>query len=266
MKVSLFILAWQGGLTVGRNLKSSEKSMKTQAKMTTTMATTMSDEHLEKFCRSGAEADAFLARGAYRDALKAYNQILSDVEKSGQLDSYLLAKVTLGILRCHVKLAEFHEAVEIWNAHMDESLHGIGVYALENAQTKIEDLIVYDMLCAFLHTRVDGEKNQTAAAVNLYLSRVCEHALEHGERALMVQALANWKAHLKEIYGGAFPQEIATALIQFEREFGEVVKSRPIDFPKPSSWERPTAFRETSTVISKRSLKDRIKNRKSSNR
>lgn len=222
----------------------------------------MSDQQIEKFCQAGTRADQAVARGEYREALKAYNSILTDVEKSGQLDSYLLAKVTLGTLRCHVKLAEFHEAVEIWNAHMDESMYGIGVYALENAQTKIEDLLVYDMLCAFLHTRVDGDKTQSAKAVNLYMSRVCEHAMENGERALMVQALANWKAHLKEIYGGAFPQNVATSLIQFEREFGEVVRPRPIDFPMPSAWERPTSFRETSTVISKRALQKRTKPKK----
>ena len=222
----------------------------------------LTDAQLEKFCQAGANADAFLARGDYREALKTYSGIIADVEKSGQLDSYLLAKVTLGTLRCHVKLAEFQQAVEIWNAHMDESLYGIGVYALENAQTKIEDLLSYDMLCAFLHTMVDGDKMASAKAVNIYLSRVCEHAQENGERALMVQALSNWKAHLKEIYGGAFPQEVAKSLIAFELKFGEVVKPRPIDFPNPSSWERPTAFRETSTVISKRALQARAKKRK----
>lgn len=224
-------------------------------------AAQLSDELLEQFCKAGAEADKFLASGRYREALKVYETILSGVEKSGQLDSYLLAKVTLGTLRCHVKLADFQHAVEIWNAHMDESLYGIGVYALENAQTKIEDLLTYDMLCAFLHTMVDGDKATTAKAVNLYLSRVCEHALETGERALMVQALSNWKAHLKEIYGGAFPMDIAKSLIEFEKKFGEVVKPRAIDFPMQSPWERPKSFRETSTVISKRALQARAKKR-----
>lgn len=225
-------------------------------------ANSLSEELLEKFCQAGAEADAALNRGEYRNALKAYESILNGVEKSGQVDSYLLAKVTLGTLRCHVKLADFARAVEVWNAHMDESLYGIGVYALEHAQTKIEDLLVYDMLCAFLHTVVDGDKTQSAKAVNLYLSRVCEHAAENGERALMVQALANWKAHLKEIYGGAFPQDVAASLIKFERDFGEVVKPRAIDFPLTSAWEKPKSFRETSTIIANRALKSRVRTKK----
>lgn len=220
-------------------------------------ANQLPDSLLEKFCADGASADQALAKGDFKTALKMYKSIINEVEKTGQLDSYLLAKVTLGTLRCHVKLGDFQEAIEVWNAHMDQSLYGIGVYALENAQTKIEDLIVYDMICAFLHTMVDGDKAQAAKAVNLYLSRVCEHSLESGERALMVQALANWKAHLKEIFGGSIPQPAAGSLIQFERQFGEVVKPRPIDFPLPSTWERPQNFRETSTVVSKGALKSR---------
>lgn len=205
----------------------------------------------------GATADEALKAGKTKEALAAYKAIVTAVEESGELDSYLLAKVTLGAMRAHVKQAEFQEAIDIWNAHMDESLWGIGIYALENAQTRVEDLIVYDMLCAFLHTMIDNTKEDAAKAVNLYMGRVCEHAEERGERALSVQALANWKLHLKEIFGGTIPQSAAQDLIRFERSFGETVKPRPIDFPLPSSWERPSHFRETSTVISQKALAQR---------
>jgi len=221
----------------------------------------MSDKLLAQFCEMGQKADEALKGGRTKEALLAYQNIIKKVEDSGELDSYLLAKVTLGALRAHTKLANFKEAIDIWNAHMDESLWGIGIYALENAQTRIEDLVVYDMLCAFLHTMIDGSRDQSAKAVNLYMSRVCEYAEETGERALMVQALANWKAHLKEIYQGSIPQPVAAELIHFERAFGETVKPRQIDFPLPSAWERPSSFRETSTVVSKKSLTSRGKKR-----
>lgn len=222
----------------------------------------LSDSELEKFCALGAKADLAVQKNEFRPALELYRAILDAVERTGQLDSYLLAKVTLGALRCHVKLGEFQEAIEIWNAHMDDSLYGIGVYALENAQTKIEDLIAYDMICAFLHTMVDGDRTPAAKAVNLYLSRVCEHAFESGDRTLCAQALSNWKAHLKEIYSGSIPQNAANTLITFERRFGETVKPRNIDFPMPASWEKPSGFRETSTVISRRALKERARKAK----
>jgi len=219
----------------------------------------MSDDAIENFSREGEAADQLAAKGNHKGALAAYKKILEAIEATGQLDSFLLAKLTLGSLRAHIKVGEFQEALEIWNAHMDQSLFGIGVYALENAQTRIDDLIAYDMVCAFLHTMIDGDKNKAAKAVNLYLSRVCEHALESGDRALMVQALSNWKVHLKEIFGGSIPQSTAGALIQFERQFGEAVRPRPIDFPLPTPWQRPKNFRETSTVVSKGELKSRLR-------
>lgn len=222
-------------------------------------AQNLSDDAIDRFCREGEAADEKASQGDHKGALAAYKKILESIEASGQLDSFLLAKLTLGSLRSLIKQGEFQEALEVWNAHMDQSLYGIGVYALENAQTRIDDLITYDMICAFLHTIVDGDKAKAAKAVNLYLSRVCEHALENGERALMVQALSNWKAHLKEIFGGSIPQTAAGALIQFERQFGEPVKPRPIDFPLPTAWQRPKNFRETSTVISKGELKSRLR-------
>lgn len=226
---------------------------------TASKASDMSDDFVEKFSREGEAADQLAAQGNHRGALAAYKKILEAIEATGQLDSFLLAKLTLGSLRAHIKLGEFQESLEIWNAHMDQSLFGIGVYALENAQTRIDDLIAYDMVCAFLHTMIEGDKTKAAKAVNLYLSRVCEHALESGERALMVQALSNWKSHLKEIFGGSIPQTAAGALIQFERQFGESVRPRPIDFPLPTAWHRPKNFRETSTVVSKGELKSRLR-------
>ncbi len=219
----------------------------------------MSEKLLTQFCEIGQQADEALRAGRTKEALLAYQGIIKKVEDSGELDSYLLAKVTLGALRAHTKLANFKEAIEIWNADIEESLWGIGIYALENAQTRIEDLIVYDMICAFLHTMIDGSREQATKAVNLYLSRVCEYAEETAEKALMVQALANWKAHLKEIHQGTIPQSAAMELIHFERAFGETVKSRQIDFPLPSPWERPSSFRETSTVVSRKSLAARRK-------
>ncbi len=230
-----------------------------RTKISSQTASQLSDDMMNHFIRDGEASDQMAAIGKYTEAMAGYKKILEIMENTGQLDSFLLAKITLGSLRALIKQGDFQEALEVWNAHMDQSLYGIGVYALENAQTSIDDLIAYDMICAFLHTVVEGDKAEAAKAVNLYLSRVCEHALENGERALMIQALSNWKIHLKEIHGGSIPQNIAGSLIQFERQFGETVKPRPIDFPLTTSWQRPLGFRETSTVISKGELKSRVR-------
>lgn len=216
----------------------------------------MNTKQLNEFCRLGETADTLLRGGRTREALKAYGEIIARLEAGGDIDSYLMAKVTLGVLRCHVKLGDFKSACRVWNSSIDDSLHGIGIYALENAQTTVRDLITYDMICAFLHTLIEADKNDAAHAVNQYLSRVCEQAIEDGDRALMHLAISNWKQHLFSIFNSTIPHDFAQPLIDVEKKFGEPVKPQTLDFPLPTPWEKPSDFAEMSRVVN---LKDSAK-------
>ena len=209
----------------------------------------MNLQRLENYCRSGERADTHLRQGRARDALKIYSEMTTAIQADGEIDSYLLAKVTLGVLRCHVKLSDYKSAFSVWNASLNEGLYGIGIYALENAQTTVQDMLTYDMLCAFLHTLAAADKNESASAVNQYLSRVCEHAIDEGDRKVLSLALSNWKQHLREIFATSIPHEFAVPLIKFERELASTVAPQPIDFPWPTPWEKPTDFQEMSRVI-----------------
>lgn len=209
----------------------------------------MSVQRLDHYCRLGERADTHLRQGRVRDALRVYEEMIHDLEAAGEVDSYLLAKVTLGVLRCHIKLADYKSAFEVWNAGLDDGLHGIGIYSLENAQTTVDDMLTYDMMCAFLHTLAAADKHESASAVNQYLSRVCEHAIDEGDRKTLAQALSNWKQHLREIFQTSIPHEFAVPLIKFERQLGASVAPQPIDFPYPSAWEKPADFQEMSRVI-----------------
>jgi len=104
------------------------------------------------------------------------------------------------------------------------------------------------MLCAFLHTLGDTDKKTAAAAVNQYMSRVCEQAYEDGDRATMKAALNNWKQHLRQIFGVSIPHRIAEPLIMHERAFGEPVRTEPLTFPAGSGWQRPNDFLEISRI------------------
>ncbi|MES2856871.1 MAG: hypothetical protein V4692_13465 [Bdellovibrionota bacterium] len=223
----------------------------------------MDKQKLEEFCRSGERADTYLRQGRPRDALKTYLEMMGNLESGGQLDSYLVAKITLGVLRCHVKLGDFKTAFSVWNADLDEGLYGIGIYALESAQTTVHDMITYDMICGFLHTLAEADSNESAKAVNQYLSRVCEHAIEEADRATLRMALSNWKQHLRDIFRTSLPHDIAKPLIHFERQLGEVVKPSPIDFPLPTPWEKPHDFMEMSRVVQ---MKSKTKNEKANRR
>lgn len=206
----------------------------------------MDQARLKDLCVRGEKADVFLKEGRAREALKLYGEISVDLEKKGDFDSFLAAKVTLGILRCYVKLGDFKAAYTVWNANLEESIHGIGIYALESAQTAIKDLIAYDMVCAFLHSLADSDKKAASSAVNQYLSRVCEHAVEEGDRGIMGLALSNWKQHFREIFGSSIPLGAAKSLISYEKVYGDTVKPQAIDFPSGSSWEKPRDFLEMS--------------------
>jgi hypothetical protein len=215
----------------------------------------MDKKRLAELCTQGEKADRLLKEGRARDALKAFLEITSNLEKDGDFDSYIAAKVTLGLLHCHVKLGDFKSAYTVWNANLEESFHGIGIYALESAQTTVRDMIAYDMLCAFLHTLADNDKVGSATAVNTYLSRVCEQATEDGDRATMRLAISNWKQHLREIFGSPLPIDSAKPLIAFEKALGEVVKPQPIDFPHGSNWEKPRDFLEMSRFTEIKGIK-----------
>lgn len=206
-------------------------------------------QRLEHFCRLGERADTHLRNSRPREALKVYNDMVKELEQDGDVDSYLLAKITLGVLRCHVKLADYKAAFKVWNAGVDDGLFGIGIYALESAQTTVQDMLTYDMMCAFLHTLAAADKDESAAAVNQYLSRVCEHAIEDGDRKTLALALSNWKQHLREIFATSLPHEFAVPLIKFERELATTVATQPIDFPWPTQWEKPADFQEMSRVM-----------------
>jgi hypothetical protein len=208
----------------------------------------MDKKRFEELCRLGESADELMLRGRTKDALIRLEELMKNLEERGEMDSYLSAKITLSLLRCHLKSGNFKQAFAVWNADLEDSVHGVGILALESAQTTVRDMVIYDMICAFLHTLADGEKLDAASAVNQYLSRVCEQAFEEGDRLTMRLALNNWKQHLRDVFASSIPHECARDLIYFERLFGEPVKPQSIEFPLPAAWEKPGDFREMSYV------------------
>lgn len=217
----------------------------------------MDKKRLEEYCRIGEKADEYLRSGKTREALKEYSKITDNLEECREVDSYLMAKVTLGFLRAYIKLGDFKRAYEVWNANLEDGLYGVGIYALESAQTTVRDMLTYDMVCAFLHSLADKDPRESANAVNQYLSRVCEQTYEEGDRKTMLAAISNWKQHLREIFKGTIPHDFARSLIRFEKLIGESVKAQPIDFPLPTPWEKPSDFREMSRVVSLKSVEGR---------
>lgn len=207
------------------------------------------DQIVEKLCDIGNEANKLFASGFYKEAEKKYLEIMATLNSSKKMDSYIVSKSVLGLLITAIKSQNFERASHIWVNHSAESFFAVGIAGLENAQTSVHDMLVYDFICAYLHSLSANKPQHAAISVNLYMSRVCEHALELKDQNLMKLALSNWKQHLREIFDSSLPHGIATELIKFERKFGKVVPLSTIDFPKLTAWQKPDDFREMSRFI-----------------
>ncbi len=207
------------------------------------------NEIIEKFCRMGDEANKLFSSGFYKDAEKKFAEIISKLEAEKKIDSYLISKSVLGLLISAIKNQEFEKALEIWNNHPEDSIYAVGIYGLENAQTSVHDMFIYDFICAYLHSLSHNKPKNSAHAINLYMSRICQHASHLKDQKMMRLALSNWKQHLKEVFAQSIPHELAAPLIKFEKKYGEVVALMAIDFPKLAAWEKPDDFREMSRFI-----------------
>jgi len=201
---------------------------------------------VEKLCILGNEANKLFASGFYKDATKKYLEIITRLEQAEKVDSYIVSKSVLGLLMTAIKAQDFEKAVEIWTTHQEDSVYAVGIYGLENAQTSVHDMFIYDFICAYLHSLSENTARESAKAINLYMSRVCEHAFELKDQNLIRLALSNWKQHLREVFAHSIPHEMAATLIKYEKKFGEVVPLSAIDFPKLSKWQKPDDFREMS--------------------
>jgi hypothetical protein len=209
----------------------------------------MTPKAFEAICSKGQKADRLYSQGRFNEAQKAYTALLGEMEHASQIDSYLIGKVTLGVILCHIKTGQLQKAITVWNSTLEDSLFGIGIYGLENAQTSLPDMLTYDFVCAYLHSVADATPDESGHAVTQYMSRVCEHAIEAGNRDLCRMALNNWKQHLREIFTTSIPFAFAKPLIEFERAFGTQVKLGSLEFPELHDWSKPHDFHEVSYVV-----------------
>jgi len=207
------------------------------------------DEMVEKLCHIGNEANKLYTSGFFSEAERKYFEILSSLEQSKKIDSYIVSKAVLGLLLTSIKSQNFERAITLWTNHGENSIFAVGISGLENAQTSVHDMFIYDFICAYLHSVSVNKPGESAKAVNLYMSRVCQHAFEIKDQKMIRLALSNWKQHLREVFDRPVPHDYAAELIRFEKKYGEVVPLMTIDFPKLTSWEKPNDFREMSRFI-----------------
>ena len=192
----------------------------------------------DQLCSLGNQADNLLATQQYDRAKTAYIDIIKRSNAAGELDSFILAKVTLGYLLTLVKSGDYVTAHQVWTFEPEENILGQGVQFLETAQTSVHDLMIYFLISAHLYAH-GTDREAALEGVNDQMKRVARYALDEAP-GLMPILIANWRCHLEEIYEtpfNALPQEAAAELGQVLDQTGVVFGPSGISFPNPSLWE-----------------------------
>ena len=68
----------------------------------------------EDYCIQGDRADDLYKKKDFDKAEKEYHTMLKTMHGSGEIDSYIVSKITLGLLLTYIKKEEYDKAFEIW--------------------------------------------------------------------------------------------------------------------------------------------------------
>lgn len=205
----------------------------------------------DQLCALGNQADNLLATQQFDRASSAYIDILTRSDEAGVLDSFILAKVTLGYLLSLVQSDDIANAHHAWTFKPDEHLLGHGVLFLETAQTSVHDLMVYSLVSAHLHAHgTDAEA--ALEGVNTQMRRVARYALSEAP-GLVPIVIGNWRKHLEEIFERPLllvPESARQELQTFVSKAGKLTIPVPlgITFPHPSLWVIDWASDDASTA------------------
>lgn len=202
-------------------------------------------EPLTKLAGPGAEADRRMHQGEFLVARQQYLRLLEEMWRSGKLDLTAAAKLTLGILLCHVHAGQLDDAVGVWTAKQEQRPFGLGIWGLEQGQSSEHDLLVYRMVSGFLNSMA-AEPAVAARNVRLVMEGVCEQARGTPFHRM---ALSNWRLHLREVFGEEVPADDLAPWTKEVQSFGRPVVPQAIWFPPPYAWTIDwTSPREATTV------------------
>jgi hypothetical protein len=190
-------------------------------------------------CEQGARADAALREGRYAEAREAYTQLAAQVAASQRVDAFIVSKAALGLLIALIHEDARQQAHSLWTSTLeDDHGHGVlsvGIHGLENGQVSVHDLMVYFLVCAYLHS-LGTEPEAAVRGVNDFMGRVARHAFER-DPSLLPGVLNNWWLHLQEIFHhGLVPQSAAQEWMSVSERYARRVPTAPLTFPPPAPW------------------------------
>ena len=191
---------------------------------------------LDEYCRQGEKADSLYINGKFDKAEKEYHSLLKEMHGSGTIDTFVVSKITLGLLLTYIKKEEFSKAFEIWTSDPEKNIFGIGIMGLgETFQVALHDTMVYYAACAYMYTLIEDEPKNIAEEIAALMESIISYAREK-EPEMLPQIISNWKSHLRDIFNIFIPTEYTKPISAIEKEQGVIYPLIDIDLPVPAKW------------------------------
>ncbi|MDJ0703747.1 MAG: hypothetical protein QNJ46_10745 [Leptolyngbyaceae cyanobacterium MO_188.B28] len=193
----------------------------------------------KKLAELGERLDGDCEAGNYSEALQGYQAILDSMLQKQDIDSFLLAKLTLGKLLTLVRSGKITEAHQVWSAE-PSSFDGLGVQFLEAGQVSVLDSIIYLMISGFFYSISAGNLEVAIQGVNDRMNAVCKYGLADNP-AILPQAFSNWHRFLQNVfseapYNGVPPEDALSSFRTAIAAYRKTIQLVQIDFPSPSPW------------------------------
>ena len=194
----------------------------------------------DELCALGEQGAAALQAKKYDDAAVHYNTIVQRMRRSQFVNGRVLGKAVLGLLVAKIGQGDYRFAHDVWssdtsNRASEAGLLATGIYMLENNQVDAHDQAVYMFVSAYLHT-FGSQKEIAANAVNIYMSRICDYAVEQ-EPEILPQSLSSWRFALYRIFEEEPPEKFTTHLRTLSETHGLTLSEKGnFVFPRQSPW------------------------------
>ncbi len=196
----------------------------------------LTETEFAKLAEEGTKADDILFSEETKKAIECYGEIVREMKTTGCIDSYIMAKVTLGTLIALIKQDAMHHCFDIWNSEVGESYYGIGIYALENGQASNDDIISFQLVRAYLHSRAVHSESDCKETVDAILEPCFKYA-QSKKPSLMPLLLGNWFGIYINIKGEYLPSSWVDPIMDRAKQNKiENIETLGINFPHLDNW------------------------------
>lgn len=205
----------------------------------------MSQMHPRQFnayCERGSSGDQLLELEQFEPALGIYRSLVEDMFAAKLVDSFVLAKCTLGVLLALALKGDQDEACTLWVKNQAEpgtaDPYALGVSFLEQGQCSLFDRLIFTSLAGFFHSMSTGDRAQAVAGIRSQCAPIFERALQREPR-LVPYLLSNWAFSYVHLF---FPEPVPADLrdevgAARARWGGKTLEPARLRLPGPSPWK-----------------------------